>query len=175
MNCHFSCFWNIHFTLYTPITQLAHWGKFEFDGNFGVSQTVVHSEIKSVSSKWELSFLLPSSLELWRKERASKAALILMKNSQFDRTLRYSMTKFIWIEWTVQIVNMENLRLAFMQESIMWSNGSIMWPTIAAERPATHPKKNHVINACLQISAWKVLGIRRAHGGYVKDRPWRIQ
>ena len=32
----------------------------------------------------------PSSLELGRKERAKQAALILMKNSHFDRTLRYS-------------------------------------------------------------------------------------
>ena len=41
------------------------------------------------SSKWELPFLPPSSLEVWRKERARKAALILMKISHFDRTLRY--------------------------------------------------------------------------------------
>ena len=51
--------------------------------------TVVSYQNESFSSKWELPFLPPSSLELWRKERARKAALILMKNSQFDRTLRY--------------------------------------------------------------------------------------
>ena len=52
-------------------------------------QWVVSYQSERFSSKWELPFLHPSSLELWRKERARKAALILMKNSQFDRTLRY--------------------------------------------------------------------------------------
>ena len=50
--------------------------------------TVVSYQNERFSSKWELPFLPPSSLELWRKERARKAALILMKNSHFDRTLR---------------------------------------------------------------------------------------
>ena len=50
--------------------------------------TVVSYQNESFSSKWELPFLPPSSLELWRKERARKAALILMKNSHFDRTLQ---------------------------------------------------------------------------------------
>ena len=44
------------------------------------------SEIQ-FSLKWELPLLPPSSLELWRKERARRAALILMKRSQFDKTL----------------------------------------------------------------------------------------
>ena len=51
---------------------------------------------ESFSSKWEQPFLLPSSLVLWRKERARKAALILMKNSHFDRTLRYLRNKRKW-------------------------------------------------------------------------------
>ena len=50
---------------------------------------VVSYQSESFSSKWELPFLPPSSLKLWRKERAKQAALILMKNSHFDRTLRY--------------------------------------------------------------------------------------
>ena len=50
--------------------------------------TVMSYQNESFSSKWKLPFLPPSSLELWRKESARKAALILMKNSQFDRPLR---------------------------------------------------------------------------------------
>ena len=57
--------------------------------SFSLLDTVVSYQNESFSSKWELPLLPPSSLELWRKERAGKAALILMKNSQFDRTLRY--------------------------------------------------------------------------------------
>ena len=48
------------------------------------------------SAKWELPLLPPSFLELWRNERARKAALILMKNSQFDRTLRYKFDHANW-------------------------------------------------------------------------------
>ena len=54
-----------------------------------LQSTVVFYQNESFSSKWELSFWPPSSLELWRNERARRAALILMKNSQFDRTLWY--------------------------------------------------------------------------------------
>ena len=50
---------------------------------------MVSYQSERFSSKWELPFLPPSSLELWRKERARKAALILMKISHFDRTLQY--------------------------------------------------------------------------------------
>ena len=48
--------------------------------------TVVSCQIVSVSSKWELPLLPPSSLKLWRKNRAKKAVLILMKHSHLDRT-----------------------------------------------------------------------------------------
>ena len=41
--------------------------------------------------QWGQGLIFDSSLELWRKERARKAALILMKNSHFVRTLRYAM------------------------------------------------------------------------------------
>ena len=54
---------------------------------------MVSYQSESFSSKWELLSLPPSSLELWRKERAKKAALILLKNSHFDRTLRYSLSR----------------------------------------------------------------------------------
>ena len=60
--------------------------------------TVVSYQSERFSSKWELPFLPPSSLEWWRKERARKAALILMKISHFDRTLRYlcwTITKYL--------------------------------------------------------------------------------
>ena len=50
--------------------------------------TVVSYQSERFSSKWELPFLPPSSHELWRKERTWKTTLILMKCSQFDRTLR---------------------------------------------------------------------------------------
>ena len=57
-------------------------------------------KVRDFLSKWELPFLPPSSLELWRKERARKAALILMKISHFDRTLRYFIFReFLWKFW----------------------------------------------------------------------------
>ena len=64
------------------------------------SSTAVSYQNESFSSKWELSVLPPSSLELWRKERARKAALSLMKNSQFDRTVRYSVA----VCWTAVMI-----------------------------------------------------------------------
>ena len=54
-----------------------------------LSDTVVSYQNESFSSKWELPFLPPSSLELWRELRARKAALTLMKSFHFDWTLRY--------------------------------------------------------------------------------------
>ena len=48
--------------------------------------TVVSNQIESFSSKWKLlSFLSPSFITGGRME-ARKVALILMKNSHFDRT-----------------------------------------------------------------------------------------
>ena len=54
--------------------------------------TVVSYQNESFSSKWEQPLLLPSSLELWRKERAEKAALILIKK-----------TLSIWLDTTVAL------------------------------------------------------------------------
>ena len=84
--------WKILFFSLYSLVHLVHfcWVDLNRTGhNKYVMYTVVSYQNESFSSKWELPFLPPSSLELWRKERARKAALILMKNSQFDRTLRY--------------------------------------------------------------------------------------
>ena len=48
------------------------------------SHTVVSYQNESFSSKWELPFLPPSSLELWRKERARRP-LILIGTTVADR------------------------------------------------------------------------------------------
>ena len=63
---------------------------------------MVSYQSERFSSKWELPFLPPSSLELWRKERARKAALILMKISHFDRTLRYYMINLTF--WNHRVI-----------------------------------------------------------------------
>ena len=49
-----------------------------------ITTKVVSYQSEIFSSKWELPFLPPSSLELWKKERAKR---------HFDRTLRYLLLK----------------------------------------------------------------------------------
>ena len=51
--------------------------------------TIVSYQIESFSSKWELPSLLPPSIIIRGRMEAIKAALILMKNSHFDRTPHY--------------------------------------------------------------------------------------
>ena len=82
--------------------------------------TVVSYQSERFSSKWELPFLPPSSLELWREERARKAALILMKRSRFDQTLQYLTKGFS--EWSIVFANAYAMRTFFFQIPMFISN-----------------------------------------------------
>ena len=86
--------------------------------------------------KWQIfikmraAFLAASSLELWRKERARKAALILMKNSHFDRTLRYNFLICVRLIWEKQFWMEFMFAFLHLELTKPWLNkfcGSFIW------------------------------------------------
>ena len=69
--------------------------------------TVVSYQIESFSSKWELPSLLSPSFITQGRMGASKAALILMKNSHFDRTPQYMYYKIMPPFCTIRISHLK--------------------------------------------------------------------
>ena len=82
-----SMFWN-----YDSGNYWKNWNRWTF--YLDIYCTVVSYESENFSLKWELSACChPPSISLlfWWKEGARQVSLILMKNSHFDRTLRYQL------------------------------------------------------------------------------------